>query len=38
MNSHEWIEQHRDDLKIEEPKPPVIADLLAVAAREIGDA
>jgi len=38
MNLHEWIEQHRDDLKIEEPKASGVADLLAVAAREIGDA
>jgi len=38
MNLREWVEQHSDDLKAEQPRAAVIADLLAVADREIGDA
>lgn len=38
MKLREWAEQHGDDLKREQPRAPAMADLLAVAAREIGDA
>lgn len=38
MNLNEWATQHRDELVAEAPSAPVIADLRAVADREIGDA
>jgi len=38
MTLDEWVEQHRADLKREEPSGAVVADLAMVADREIGDA
>ncbi len=38
MNLSEWVTQHRDELTPEPPNAPAIADLRAVADREIGDA